>query len=155
MSERAEKSMHGLKQALEASWGRSPTDEEVIGILKGDVPLDRPTAAVLMEFGRDSLVVIGTTLGIADLDICEVYTTAFYLEDTTPEELAAHPEVVRRKFGHVWPPDKPFPLTPLEAWYVMRGWEVAPAAGITMRQIIDELPGKLEGGNDWIRLWEP
>ncbi len=69
--------------------------------------------------------------------------------------MADHPEVVRRKVRSVWPPDKPFPLTPLEAWYVMRGWDVAPAAGVTMQQILEELPGKLEGGNGWVQLWEP
>ena len=26
----------------------------------------------------------------------------------------------------VWPDDKPFPLTPLEAWYVMQGYAVRP-----------------------------
>jgi len=50
---------------------------------------------------------------------------------------------------------EPFPLTPLEAWYVMQGWEVKPAAGITATQIVDQMPGKLEGGNGWVLLWQP
>jgi hypothetical protein len=66
-----------------------------------------------------------------------------------------HPEVVRRRTEWTWPSGKPFPLTPLEAWYVMQGWEVKPAAGITATQIIDEMPGKLEGGNGWVLLWQP
>ena len=67
-----------------------------------------------------------------------------------PAEIAQDPEVVRRATGLVWPADKPFPLTPLDAWYVMRGWWIAPAAGVTMEQIIEELPGKLEGGGSWL-----
>jgi hypothetical protein len=71
-------------------------------------------------------------------------------EATGPE----HPEVVRRMaYEGIWPADKPFPLTPLEAWYVMQGWEVKPAAGITMQQVLD-MPGKIEGGNGWIRIWQ-
>lgn len=42
-------------------------------------------------------------------------------EDNGPE----HPEVVRRVVcGGIWPVGKPFPLTPLEACYVMQGWTV-------------------------------
>ena len=50
---------------------------------------------------------------------------------------------------------KPFPLTPLEAWYVMQGWEVKPVAGITGTQIAYVMPGKIEGGNGWLQLWQP
>ncbi len=38
-------------------------------------------------------------------------------DDTEP----AHPEVVRRRTKLTWPPEKPFPLSQLEAWYVMQG----------------------------------
>jgi hypothetical protein len=62
------------------------------------------------------------------------------------------PKVVRRKGCATWPADKPFPLTPLEAWYVLQGWEVTPVGGITLEQV-RELPGKIEGGNGWVRLW--
>ncbi len=66
-----------------------------------------------------------------------------------------HPEVVRRVgYDSVWPADKPFPLTPLEAWYVLQGWEVKPAGGLTMDQV-GEMPGKIEGGNGWVQLWQP
>ena len=64
-----------------------------------------------------------------------------------------HPEVVRQCGSSVWPDDKPFPLTPLEAWYVMKGWKVKPAAGITGHQVL-EMPGKIEGGNGWLMLWQ-
>ena len=63
----------------------------------------------------------------------------------------------RKLFGEgaypAWPTDKPFPLTPLEAWYVMQGWEVKPAAGLTFDQF-NELPGKIEGGDGWVCLWQ-
>jgi hypothetical protein len=64
-----------------------------------------------------------------------------------------HPEVVRRKSSPIWPEDKLFPLTPLEAWYVLQGREVKPAGGITLDQI-SELPGKIEGGKGWVSLWQ-
>ncbi len=64
-----------------------------------------------------------------------------------------HPEVVRRRGYPTWPADKPFPLTQLEAWYVLQGWEVKPAAGLTSDQL-DALPGKIEGGNGWLWLWQ-
>jgi len=35
----------------------------------------------------------------------------------------------------------------LEAWYVMQGWAEKPAAGNTATQIVEAMPGKLEGGN--------
>ncbi len=65
----------------------------------------------------------------------------------------AHPEVVRRMGYPTWPADKPFPLTPLEAWYVLQGWEVKPAAGLTFDQL-NALPGKMEGGSGWLWLWQ-
>ena len=73
----------------------------------------------------------------------------------TDDTEQAHPEVVRRRTEWAWPAGKPFPLTPLEAWYVMQGWEVKPAAGITGTQIVEEMPGKLEGRNGWVLLWQP
>ena len=64
------------------------------------------------------------------------------------------PEVVRRvAYEGFWPADQPFPLTPLEAWYVLQGWEVAPAAGMTLAQAM-ALPGKVEAGGGWVRLWQ-
>ena len=54
----------------------------------------------------------------------------------------------------IWAAGKPFPLTPLEAWYVLQGWEVKPAGGLTGDQV-GEMPGKIEGGNGWVRLWQP
>lgn len=63
------------------------------------------------------------------------------------------PEVVRRAtYEGIWPADRPFPLTPLEAWYLVQGWDVAPAAGIALDQVAD-LPGRFEGGAGWVVLW--
>lgn len=56
-----------------------------------------------------------------------------------------HPEVVRWEEGQTWPADKPFPLTPMEAWYVMQGYVVQPAGGFTTDQLF-EMAGSLEGG---------
>ena len=65
-----------------------------------------------------------------------------------------HPEVKRRiGYDNVWPADKPFPLTPLEAWYVLQGWEVEPVGGITSEQA-GALPGKVEAGAGRVRLWQ-
>lgn len=52
-----------------------------------------------------------------------------------------------------WPADKEFPLTPLEAWYVMRGYAVRPARPDTMDEFL-ELPGKLEMSDGYIMLWQ-
>ena len=151
MSERADKSMRTLKQAIDTATGGSISDEDIIAILKGERLLDHPVAVVLAETG-----ILAQASGIEFNTIHHTYLAALEIAGAAmPEELADHPEVVRRKVGPVWPPDKPFPLTPLEAWYVMRGWEVAPAAGVTMQQILEELPGKLEGGDGWIQLWQP
>ena len=72
-----------------------------------------------------------------------------------PDADAPHPEVVRR-LGRpdLWPADEPFPLTSLEAWYLLQGWEIAPAAGITSDQLL-KIPAKAAGGNGWIVLWRP
>ena len=154
MSEQAATSLGRLRQTIEAAKGSSIADAEIIGILKSEIPFDRPVAEVLLE-NHELVREISHPLGIKSAQIYETYMTAIQIGDATPEEVADHPEVVRRKIRSVWPPDKPFPLTPLEAWYVMRGWDVAPAAGVTMQQILEELPGKLEGGNGWVQLWEP
>jgi len=72
---------------------------------------------------------------------------------TTPGEMR-NPEV-ERKIGYpVWPEGKPFPLTPLEAWYV-QGWavNVKPKAGLTLDQALD-LPGKIEFGDGYVWLWQ-
>ena len=52
-----------------------------------------------------------------------------------------------------WPVDKEFPLTPLEAWYIMRGYAVRPARQVTMEEFL-ELPGKLEMSDGYIMLWQ-
>lgn len=155
MSERADKSMRTLKRAIDTATGGSTSDEDISTILKGDAALDHPVAVVLAKTSIVDLAEIGKASDIEFNRIHDTYCAALEIEGAAmPEELADHPEVVRRKPGPVWPPDKPFPLTPLEAWYVMRGWDVAPVAGVTMQQILEELPGKLEGGNGWVQLWQ-
>ena len=62
-------------------------------------------------------------------------------------------DVERRVENPVWPAGKLFPLTPMEAWYVMQGWAVKPKAGLTMETFL-ELPGKIEIGDGWVRLWQ-
>lgn len=64
---------------------------------------------------------------------------------------APHPEVVRWEEYRPWPADKPFPLTPLEAWYVMQGYTVKPAATFSFDEFM-ELPGSLEGGPGGVML---
>ena len=78
----------------------------------------------------------------------------FPVEDSHPKEVIRepHPEVVRWvEYASSWPADKPFPLTPLEAWYVMQGFTVKPAATFTLDEFM-QLPGDLEGGPDGIML---
>jgi hypothetical protein len=50
-----------------------------------------------------------------------------------------------------WPEDKEFPLTPIEAWYVMKGYAVRPARGISMESFL-ELPGILELSDGYVML---
>ena len=59
------------------------------------------------------------------------------------------PEAVDyRTFNGTWPHDKEFPLTPLEAWYILKGYAVRP------KQSLDDvqLPEQLERGDDYIML---
>ena len=67
---------------------------------------------------------------------------------------ASHPEVDCRREYPVWPSDKPFPLTPLEAWYVLQGWSVKPKQEVSMDEFL-ELPGKLEYSHGYVMLWQP
>lgn len=40
-----------------------------------------------------------------------------------------------------WPADQPFPLTPLECWYIMQGWAVRPKERMSL-DVYHELPGR-------------
>jgi hypothetical protein len=78
------------------------------------------------------------------------------MEDTEDRKIIRepHPEVVRwLEYEMPWPADKPFPLTPLEAWYVMQGYTVKPAASITLEEFL-QLPGKIEGSDQGLCLWQ-
>ena len=143
-----------LQASLEADTGRRMSDDEVGRLLGGETPLDRSLAQVLAASSLALLEEAGTRCGIAPDVVHATHAAALATDGVSvPAEIAQHPEVVRYESGSVWPADKPFPLTPLEAWYVMRGWWVAPEAGVSMEQIIEELPGKLEGGGGWLGLW--
>ncbi len=76
-----------------------------------------------------------------------------HLEPYQPPEIIRepHPEVVRWVGYTPWPTDKPFPLTPLEAWYVMQGFTVKPAATFTLDEFM-QFPGDLEGGPNGVML---
>jgi len=50
-----------------------------------------------------------------------------------------------------WPTDMEFPLTPLEAWYVMRGYAVRPVRQVSMEEFL-ELPGQLEMSDGYVML---
>ena len=56
----------------------------------------------------------------------------------------------RVAYAH-WPSDREFPLTPLEAWYVMKGYAVRPAGGISMDEFL-ELPGMIELSDGYVML---
>lgn len=63
------------------------------------------------------------------------------------------PEAVRRvAYEGSCPGDRPFPLTPLDAWHVLLGRKVAPVAGTTLEQAL-LLPGNVEAGSGGVRLW--
>jgi hypothetical protein len=53
-----------------------------------------------------------------------------------------------------WPAGKAFPLTPQEAWYIMRGYAVRPvrpARRVSLEAFL-ELPGQLELSDGYIML---
>lgn len=61
------------------------------------------------------------------------------------------PKVDFRVEYQPWPADKAFPLTPQEAWYVMRGYAVRPARRVSLEEFL-ELPGQLELSDGYIML---
>ncbi len=61
------------------------------------------------------------------------------------------PEVDFRIDYQAWPTDRPFPLTPLEAWYVMRGYAVRPSQPMSL-EVFLELPGQLELSDGYVML---
>ncbi len=56
-----------------------------------------------------------------------------------------------RPTGHEFAAEA-YPLSPLEAWFVMRGFGVRPAQRLTIEQFL-ELPGKLELADGYVVLW--
>ncbi len=61
------------------------------------------------------------------------------------------PAVDFRTAYQAWPEDRPFPLTPLEAWYVMKGYAVRPAQPLPLEAFL-ELPGQLELSDGYVML---
>jgi hypothetical protein len=43
-----------------------------------------------------------------------------------------------------WPADEPFPLTPEECWWLMRGYAVLPASGPMDADVRGRLPYRIE-----------
>jgi hypothetical protein len=64
---------------------------------------------------------------------------------------ASDERVDRRRDSMVWPADRPFPLTPQEAWWVMQGYAVRPKAELTMEAFL-ALPGQLELSDGYVML---
>ena len=65
---------------------------------------------------------------------------------------SADTEVDRREFYRVWSDEEPpFPITPLEAWYILQGWAVRPKEPLAMETFL-ELPGRLEMVDGYIML---
>ena len=60
-------------------------------------------------------------------------------------------EVDYREEYRPWPAGQPFPLTPLEAWYIMRGYAVRPSREMSMDEF-QELPGQLEMSDGYVML---
>ena len=60
-------------------------------------------------------------------------------------------EVDYREEYRPWPAGQPFPLTPLEAWYIMRCYAVRPSREMSMDEFL-ELPGQLEMSDGYVML---
>lgn len=61
-------------------------------------------------------------------------------------------DVEKQRTGAEWPDDKPFPLTPMEAYWIMRGWCVLPKSAPDLATLY-EMPGKgLEMIDGYINL---
>ena len=59
--------------------------------------------------------------------------------------------VQKVRIGLEWPDDKPFPLTPDEAYWIMRGWMVLPASEPNVDTLL-EMPGRLEMIDGYIKV---
>ena len=60
-------------------------------------------------------------------------------------------EVDYREKYRPWPAGQRFPLTPLEDWYIMRGYAVRPSREMSMDEFL-ELPGQLEMSDGYVML---
>ena len=57
------------------------------------------------------------------------------------------------QYGGNWPEDKPFPFTPEEAWWLLRGYSVKPRHCDMTFKIFNLLPGKLKMSDGYVMLW--
>jgi len=64
---------------------------------------------------------------------------------------ASDERVDRRREDAVWPTDRPFPLTPMAAWWIMQGYAVRPKTTLTMETFL-ALPGQLELSDGYVML---
>ncbi len=60
-------------------------------------------------------------------------------------------DVCKIRTGYEWPDGRPFPLTPEEAYWIIRGWLVLPASQPDVTHL-HEMPGRLEMLNGYIAL---
>jgi hypothetical protein len=49
--------------------------------------------------------------------------------------------IQKLRTGFEWPDDKPFPVTPEEAYWILRGWRVLPRSAPDLT-VFRQMPGK-------------
>jgi hypothetical protein len=65
------------------------------------------------------------------------------VDDDALRRVTLEGNVEAQQIYPVWDPATPFPLTPLEAWYVLQGWAVK-ASSEPSRDVLRKLPGRIE-----------
>lgn len=61
------------------------------------------------------------------------------------------PEVDGLRTGYAVPAER-YPLTPLECWFVMRGYAVKPRTPVSVDDLLNWMPGHLEMVDGYILL---
>src|SRR4051812_43203861 len=61
------------------------------------------------------------------------------------------PDIDAKPNQDSWPDDQEFPLTPLEAWYLMRGYSVKPSREVS-NDVLKLFPGDVQHEDGYIRL---
>ncbi len=57
------------------------------------------------------------------------------------------------EYGGNWPEDRPFPFTPEEAWWLLKGYAVKTRNHEMAFDLYNALPRKLEMSNGYVVLW--